>query len=637
MKNLIRLLSALFICLLAAIKPAHADGIMLPARFTRIASVSELKAGEFYAIGGEGIGTGSALQFALLSNRKKGSSTLKGIIRQKSQALTIDDPGVVWQLEAQVADGQYSIVNAENGTRLHVTKAGTAGLEASSKGKTTWRISAGDNGFRIQSTGESERYLGINGGEEPYFGNYTEIGADCCDLYIYRMERLLSQQEGEATLPADGSAVVLCTNGYLRDTEGNARSADGYVTGNGRITPDAGGEIWTAEHVGTGARFALKNAEGLYLDYSLHPATERTIWNVDRGHIVTTETTPRYLCFLDRFGIYSAEETEGAVDVQLLPVGEAPGMHTDNGVGILSGTWSTPQLRQIDWSGLTAVDATNISLPRPLTSLDSRPGDSNTILYVSADDSSVIPKEWPFVATDDGNIGSARLIRTAVLHDRKPLVIDREIDFEAGQVTYRREPPADDLWSTLCLPFEAQVPEGYLAERLESVEGHELIFVRATNIEAGHAVIIRATGNTAKPLELKARTNGTLTPSTPTDATKALCGIYKDIDITAANENRYFLNSDGTQFVRAAAGSHLSPFRAYLQFNTSGNIYGIRHRDNTTGLNDVQQHDNAPESAYNLGGLSVGHLKQGKALHYWQPGIYIVEGQKIIIPQAATH
>ena len=52
-------------------------------------------------------------------------------------------------------------------------------------------------------------------------------------------------------------------------------------------------------------------------------------------------------------------------------------------------------------------------------------------------------------------------------------------------------------------------------------------------------------------------------------------GTYSPLIIESAAPAYYFLNSDGTQFVRAAAGSRLAPFRAAL---LSGGTLNIRHR-----------------------------------------------------------
>lgn len=364
MNRFIHILGTLLTLLLTVTAGMQAGEINLPARFTRITSASQLKAGGFYVIGGEGIVSGNGGQFALLSNKRKGSSTLKGIVFANEETLTVSNLAVVWQFVAETEAGKYTIVSAENGSFLNTPKAGATTLEASPKSKTLWSVTASAQGFHLQSNRETERYLGMNGGEEPYFGNYTKNGADCHELQIYRMEsNALSEQEGSAGIPADGTTIALYANRYLCDAEGNALSSDGYITGKEEVAPDAEVPLWTVKHEGDGVFFTLKNTAGQYLGHSLQPVAGHTRWAVKRGHIVTDEATPRYLCFLNGFDTRPAEQTHNAADVRLLPVGQTPERRIEDGVATLTGTWSARQLQAMSWDGIAATDAAGISLP----------------------------------------------------------------------------------------------------------------------------------------------------------------------------------------------------------------------------------------------------------------------------------
>lgn len=632
MNRFIHILGTLLTLLLTVTAGMQAGEINLPARFTRITSASQLKAGGFYVIGGEGIVSGNGGQFALLSNKRKGSSTLKGIVFANEETLTVSNLAVVWQFVAETEAGKYTIVSAENGSFLNTPKAGSTTLEASSKSKTLWSVTASAQGFHLQSNRETERYLGMNGGEEPYFGNYTKNGADCHELQIYRMEsNALSEQEGSAGIPADGTTIALYANRYLCDAEGNALSSDGYITGKEEVAPDAEVPLWTVKHEGDGVFFTLKNTAGQYLGHSLQPVAGHTRWAVKRGHIVTDEATPRYLCFLNGFGTRPAEQTHNAADVRMLPVGQAPERRIEDGVATLTGTWSARQLQAMSWDGIAATDAAGISLPRPLLPLDGRPQPTNSILYVAEADGDIIPRDWKFVVACEAGGTSCHLIRNAELYDRQPLTIDREIDYAAQQVSYRRTAPADELWNTLCIPFTAKVPTGYRAEKLESADNHELVFGKTEVIEADFPVIIRATGKAVGDLTLTAHADGTLLPTNYENTPVALRGTYQAINVGTSTYGLYFLNTDGTQFVRAAAGSHLAPFRAYLQFTTSGKAYDIRHRESTTGIATPSAGNNAATIYYTLDGRRAANIRHEHPVKSFPRGIHIVEGRKIIV------
>lgn len=632
MNRFIHILGTLLALLLAVTADMQAGEINLPARFTRITSASQLKAGGFYVIGGEGIVSGNEGQFALLSNKKKGSSTLKGIVFANEETLTVNSLAVVWQFVAETETGKYTIVSAENGSFLNAPKVGATTLEASSKNKTLWSVTAKAQGFHIQSNRESERYLGMNGGEEPYFGNYAKNGADCHELQIYSMESTaLSDQEGSASIPKDGTTIALYANLHLCDAEGNTISSDGYITGKEEVAPDAEVPLWMVNHEGDGAFFTLRNTAGQYLGHSLRPVAGHTRWTVKHGHIVTDEATPRYLCFLNGFDTRPAEQTCNAADVRLLPVGQTPERRIEHGIATLTGAWSARQLQTMSWDGVMATDATGISLPRPLLPLDGRPRVTNSILYVAEADGDIIPRDWRFVVACEAGGTSCHLIRQAELYDRQPLMIDREIDYTAQQVSYRRSAPADESWNTLCIPFAAKVPTGYRAETLESVDNHELVFGKTEVIEADFPVIIRATGKAAADLTLTAHADGTLLPTNCENTPEALRGTYQAIDVGSSAHGLYFLNTDGTQFVRAAAGSHLAPFRAYLQFTTPGKAYNIRHRGSTTGIATPSTGHNVAKAYYTPDGRRAANMKHKNPAKSFPRGIHIVEGGGIII------
>lgn len=137
------------------------------------------------------------------------------------------------------------------------------------------------------------------------------------------------------------------------------------------------------------------------------------------------------------------------------------------------------------------------------------------------------------------------------------------INTDAGQLTYSRQ-FIDKNWETLCIPFTANVPEGFQAEELQGYADNQLKFTPTNTITANVPVIIRSTG--AKTTLILTNTGGDFI--TGTDSNAVFLSNYQPLQVNQTDES-YFLGNEGQSFVKAARGSKLSPFRAYIHIKAA--------------------------------------------------------------------
>lgn len=544
-------------------------------------------------------------------------------------AIGIPESSCVWQFIPQAGSDRFVLRNVADSVFLYAKFPAATGLAVHEKEKTEWQISESDGFFALNNTDSPNRYLGFYTGSIPKFGHYTEY--EIIHLNIYKMVRLLPDKKGTGTLPDNGALVTLHANGFLRTKEGTALPSEGYITNAGEVAPDGNWQKWELSILSDSATFVLRNENGAFLGYDLECSPEQIIWRFSNGHIVTDETPQRYLCFNGTFSVQTAEQTEGASDVSLLPLGNEAGSTTQGTVKKLTGAWSAHRLSQLSWNGTSAVDASNIRLPKMLQPFLHRPAYENTIIYINAQDSTLIPQEWAFVVACEEDEENNLLIRQTAVHDRKQLKVDRNITCQSGQMTYKREIPADGCWMTLCIPFNATVPEAFKAEIFVGMEQNILIFKPVDKITAGEPVIIRSLDANATSLFLKSNTSS-LIPSDTEEKDACMKGTYSDIKISDDTDHIYFLNETGDSFARAAGGSSLAPFRAYLKLSSMSTHYMIRHWAETTGIDNADNEGlKQPQHCFRLNGTLAGTASTSSETHQLPAGIYIINGKKILI------
>ncbi len=628
MRKLVTYLSVVTTALLTGAAPVCADGLdgKLPADFVRVTALSALTTDEYYAIGA----IGSAGNAYLLSQAIRAGSDAKlmGVYVADGLQTTVEvsESNTVWRLAAAPSgeanaylltggDGTLSISAPVSGNKTTLTVSTTE--------STPWRISEnGDGTFTLTSTADATHSIGVNeySTSDTFFGSYLATGGDSHALYFYRLPVAFSDRPGAATTPTDGTRCALMADGSLADTTLAGFDATGYVLCDGSVAPADGMAAFTAATTDAGT-FTLRTDAG-YLGFDLSTQEEAAAWRVVNGHIATAEATPRYLVYLASTGNFAvldddAATAQGATDVLLPAVAATPASATgSDGALTLTGGWSAEKLATIDLSACTALYLDSISLPVACPALQDD-GANNTIIYINATDAAAVPQTWRIVV--ECGDGTPQLLRAAALTDRRPLYIGRSFTAQAGALTYTRQCAADGNWETLCLPFAADLPEGFLAETLTTAGEDELTFADAADIEAQQPVIFRQSTGGGAELVLTNRETAQLSQEDSPAAAQVLFGNYRMLNVTADDAGIYLLSGDGDYFVRALAGSALDPFRCYLRLNAQTDSIRVKH-----GLTGIQSAlgENRPAPRYDL----TGRRLHGAA----SKGFYITQGKKYI-------
>lgn len=243
--------------------------------------------------------------------------------------------------------------------------------------------------------------------------------------------------------------------------------------------------------------------------------------------------------------------------------------------------------------------------------------DNNRVAYISTD-SECDHSANLFVET--AAEGDTLCNFTALLLDKQPLHIERAFRLANAQLSYRRT-LIDGQWETLCVPFDADVPDGFEAEEAISFDGQTLTFAPVGTIRANCPVIIRvqqATADTqAGTLCLTALHN---TLAETTDKGSLLHCNYDSLSIEDREEAVFLLTADGSVFGKAAAGSTLSPFRAYLLLPADSEAPRVEHLQAAAVSHPTLTAKSAP--AYGTDGRQTAP---------GTPGIHIINHKKIYI------
>lgn len=628
MRKLATCLFVTTLSLLVGAAPARAEGYegQLPARFVRVATLADLTTEGYYAIGAVAK-SGNAY---LLSQEIRPGSDAKlvgaGVADGLRSEVNVADGNTVWRLAATPTGGQntYLLTSADGSLTVSAPMAKSkTTLTVSTTERTAWIIGQNADGtFTLRNASDTARALGLfeQNAPDAFFGNYTSYGSDSRALYIYRLPTRLSELTGQATTPPDGTRCALATDSCLATTQMTALSKTGYELNDGSLAEGDDMAVFTAT-VSDAGTFSLRTDAG-YLGYDLSTGDEAAAWRVVNGHISTVEAAPRYLAYsasTGRFGVWDDEEAlrQGVTSVTLPAVAAPPTANTgSDGALNLTGGWSAQRLATIDLSASTALYLDSISLPVAAEAFQDD-GENNTIIYINAADTAVAPQSWRLVVF--GGQSSAQLLRAAVLTDRRPLYIGRSFTAQAGQLTYKRQCAADGNWETLCLPFAAELPEGFHVETLTTANQGELTFDDATAIEAQQPVIFRQNGTGNAEMVLTNSKTAQLSQEDSPAAAQVLIGNYRMLTLTAQDADIYLLSGDGDYFVRALPGSALDPFRCYLRLDAQSDSIRVKH-----GLTGIQSAHAEKQSApsYDLAGRKL-HGEPSR-------GIYITQGKKHI-------
>lgn len=614
---------------------AESTPLSLPATFVQITSAEEITEQEFYLIGSTysvSIGNRQEEGFRLMSTTVgNNNSYLKAVksLWPRPQLIECEKNELVWQFKHE-KDNACSIHPATDPSKsLYASKPANSTnlLLGSGSKQTLWTIREnGDGTFLLNCNEATNRYIGLNWVNESdiRFGNYTQSGATSHTVYIYKMASAPIEQPGNAVLPADNSRVALCSKEQLADRGMEGIAAAPYILNNGSIAPDERFGQWTCRHKEAGT-FLLETSDHLFLNHDLKNDAAQQEWRISDGHIVSTEETPRRLVYLpaeNRFSM-AEENTEKEIESPVfISVGNPPSSTSGQGVKTLYGAWSAEHLAGIELKGIYAIDLSHISLPRNATGFSAAPSDTNLPIYISEADVSHYPAAWNFVVCDN------QLLKRTVLKDKCAFLPDREIKTsEQAPLVYQREIINDGNWETLCLPFDFTLPSDFQGEIFESINGQEISFQPVRQIQAHTPVILHYNGNsteTTVPFEVES-VSGAI--KTEENKNGLFFGTYLPFTVESETPGIYLLNTTGNQFVHAAKGSRLSPFRAYLQTETApaASPYSILHLQVPANIPHQTEAPDTPV-CHTTDGRRVSPSATGTLPH----GIYIINGKKYV-------
>lgn len=569
-----------------------ASSSVVPARFRRITSAASLTANAYYVLA-DAVGTGAAERVCFLSsnfrNGDESTRKLKGAIHDAGweEAFECTKDFVVWQCIAN-ADGSIALRSVATGLYLSVVAPDKLGLQLSTSASATlasWQATdVGDERIRFSPKGNAKRALSadeMNGVPYAVFDNY----APGKGLVVYKKEQTLDDAQGTAVCPADGQNVAItCGEMALAD---NARSTDisRYALINGKLTADAPCLTfecqWEDSSTGEPQHFRLHdNDKGLFLSATATLSSEPATWQVVDGKLATKAENGEYIYLVTDHKQWTTTRSKDDASatfalptistIEALPTREL----SAEGTLTLNGGWSALRLKALEMQGANCLDLTHISLPRELLPFDNSADTPNFPIFVAAGAEAIVSAEWQFVAVDDGL--SAKLLHNTRLADRQKFFTDRTLYVEANQLFYERDGLDATHWQTLCLPFHVSIiPENVQAIALQSVEDGQAVFAQVSQLEAGRAYLIRKTDASDATTAVRFTSAQGIVATKP-DASSSLRGSYEPFAVTQQSEQVLMLKNEPSAFFPAKAGSHIAPFRAFLNMDGNGGIRSIR-------------------------------------------------------------
>lgn len=626
-----------------------------PVDFVRLHSMEDLRDGDMLLIGAE---YEREQGFYLMTTAPlKNKMRAERVAEEAPAKLSGESAAQVWYYR-QGEDGLFALQTLDG---EYLSEVDNTNIKLSESRKPVWNAEvASDGTFRLWHKSTPDRFVGFYytlsaGKPAPYFGNYLPNGCDSYALFLYRQMRA-DEYRGVATMPENGARVTLYARGFAAMSGSPAGTlasfnADSCELQNGLFAPDGKMQVWKCRHGGAEGTFRLLFSDDTYLANGLQRADTPFDWCIADGHIVPAgavgggedgQDALRRIYFSpseQKFCQLTAEEAllQGAAAVEFKAVGESPFSEYDpvTRKKTLTGAWSASMLRTIGWHGVGSLDLTMLSLPVLATEFAYRPEKSNAPVYVSAGAEEAVPDTWNFVVVK-GRDGELALWRKTVLADKQPFLPSYAFSVPDGILLYEREVFTDGNWETICIPFDSPVPNGFQAEVLSEIREGELIFSQTEKLEAYVPAIIRYVGN---------KTTGTVTLTCRSEAgyvesprqALTLTGVFDTLQVADAAEAVYMLEESGKKFVKAAAGSRLLPFRAYIQ-EADGNLAGVQTlavlhwADIEAGVEQTENvsGNSCMHPCYDLHGRKIADRMSADMWRALQPGVYIVGGKKTI-------
>lgn len=559
---------------------AQETATSLAGVYERVTDISTIASTDCCLIGawaefGSDIRTFNLATTSFLSSNKKKLKALP-LSDGAEKRIVCQDASAVWHIEKQ--SDNYLLKAAEDGrvlSRYSNDKLGLLLENYKSKSLSEWTITADASGtFAIGSA---------EGGKRKFACDYSNDTTVCYDFYVdgrplYIYKRISSSVPDQQTIdvPKDGSRVVLSAEGVAFCADATAAvSTDGLLLLNGSYAPNGTYTSFVCQTSSEDAKaFALKNTtDGTYLGADVSLTSEPFLWQLRDGKLTDYSSVDetRYVCYnaaTRQWSLLTQDEQkqQGALSATIGLVAESPtSALAADGVLSLAGGWSADELSQVNFANVTCLDMTGISLPVKALPFKNSPQTKNFPIFVSQESMSAVPDDWKFVVNEDGN--EYRLGNVTALVDGEPLYSPYDITLSAAQLTYSRTPLQGTAWQTLCLPFAVDdLPDNAAFYSAAELGDDALSLRSASTLKAGVPYLFRSTNEESgfaagETLEFKCSKGALLGVSF---ASNALQGTFSHFAVSADDTGVFMLNPATSAFQKAASGSRLKPFRAYL-------------------------------------------------------------------------
>lgn len=264
----------------------------------------------------------------------------------------------------------------------------------------------------------------------------------------------------------------------------------------------------------------------------------------------------------------------------------------------LSGGWSYARLSDLNLTeNALALFFTDAETPDTLPLLDL--SETNCLIYLDSSSSVVLSDD------QTGVVRGSELLRGWQLCDRKPFFVPQSFTTsDSVLITYSRT-FSDEGWQTLFIPFEpASLPLTYQTVIAVTDEQARL---NDTDSVAYRPLLCQLTSSAPETLTFTSLPQTILPTSDVSDRQSVtggyFCGVAQTYEVTSS-DIVYALSedSDGSSFTQAAAGSTISPFRAYLKLDSDSATKLL-----PTGISAVTSTSETNQDSYNiLGQPSTG-------------------------------
>ncbi|MBR5860067.1 MAG: hypothetical protein IKY71_01835 [Bacteroidaceae bacterium] len=258
-------------------------------------------------------------------------------------------------------------------------------------------------------------------------------------------------------------------------------------------------------------------------------------------------------------------------------------------------------------------------------------------------EATICPQEISFVA--DAEYGSSNNFYELAFNNstthRVALAIDDATDLpytgkqygitaDGIACSYTRNAYLDGGYETIVLPFDADITgikaAGFVFEKFEGFGENTIKFVELAegeNLKAGIPYLFHYTGEVSDGRMEIVFTANVQQASDEVAEQEGWTGTFKAMDGNAI-AGKYILNVKGDKFQKAGNGASLAPYHCYLVLpaGTDASKFSVLHRENTTGVEEIEE-QNGSEEIFDLYGRKLNDMPKS--------GIVIKNNKKFYI------